>query len=64
MARKIPHASPEQIDLIRTLFAEREIPQGVGFAAEFETALAAETVNVDFASTLITAFKRQPYKKA
>lgn len=59
---EIPAASPEQIAFVRNLFAEREIPQAVGFAAEVEATIEAGTFNTAFAGTLIDSLKRLPVR--
>lgn len=61
---EIPAASEEQITFIRTLFAEREVPEGEKFAAAVETVIAEGNCNVAFASTLIDSLKRLPYTAA
>lgn len=55
-------ASPAQIDLIRTLFAERDVPQAEPFLAEIERSIAAQTLTPAFASLLITSIKLRPRK--
>jgi len=62
MARELPAASPEQINLVRTLFAERIIPEAANFEAAVESVIAEGKCSGKFATVLIDSFKRLPLK--
>lgn len=57
-------ATADQMNLIRALFADREIPLAQGFEATTESEFAAGRINIQGAEFLANVLKDQPAKLA